>query len=130
MIKQFLSPSTCAACKGCCFFGLEDSWEMPLESAPSSDKDEVAYCRAYSDSGCVLGGEKPFECALYPFRVMRLGERMVIAVAQYCPETAKAQLKTLCDFANENAAAMLEETARHPESVKPYKGDYVILKVI
>jgi len=124
MIKQFLNPSVCAECKGCCFFGAEDAWEMPLGFAPASE-----YCEAYCESGCSLGGGKPFECSLYPFRVMRFGERLVIAVARYCPETAKTPLQTLCEFADENAGAIFEEAARHPEIVKTYKDDYVILKV-
>jgi len=130
MIKQFLKKSACAACKGCCYFDGGDAWEMPYDENADFSGEKVAYCPSYSEKGCVLGAKKPFECALYPFRIMKLGEFRVIAVARYCPETAKTPLSELCRYADENAREIAEEAAKHPGSVKNFKGDYIILKVL
>ena len=36
--------------------------------------DEIIYCPAASDHGCVLGDKRPFDCKIWPFRVNKLND--------------------------------------------------------
>ncbi|MDR0222100.1 MAG: hypothetical protein LBI38_00985 [Oscillospiraceae bacterium] len=131
MIKKFLSPEICAECKGCCFFGKDDAWEIPAECYPRAfGGDGTVRCPRLSESGCALGDGKPFECKLYPFRVMNMGDNRVIAVSTYCPEIRTSPLSALLEFAESNRAEMLSEAEKHPGSIKDYRGGYVVLKAL
>ncbi|MCL2633272.1 MAG: hypothetical protein FWD34_02030 [Oscillospiraceae bacterium] len=122
MIHELLPPSSCALCKGCCFFDENDKWEIPA----SVNTDENMRCCYLNKNGCALGENKPPECALYPFRVMRFGELMVIALCTYCPEILKLPLSVLHEFVENNYKKMLELKTE----IKEYKNNYIILKVL
>lgn len=91
MLKKILSPKSCAGCRVCCVFDRDDIWEIPLISAELNDrinaaspdlktiprgksyvfdmrfeKDGLTYCPALSDTGCILGENKPFDCQIWP----------------------------------------------------------------
>ncbi len=104
ILNQFVDQETCLACKGCCRFKEERSLWRPrlLESEIQGiaqefvDKDfrikaivskgknicsfldeEKHYCQIYS--------KRPFECALYPFMVIKKQEGFFVAMHLACP---------------------------------------------
>ena len=122
MIYEILSAEQCAACKGCCFFDKDDAWESP---APLTEKDGLLVCDYLKPDGCSLKSKKPVECAMYPFRVMQLGEHKVIAVCKYCKPVMDLPLSRLLEFIEEKQEQFLST-----KIVKEYNNEYVILKII
>ncbi|MCL1831455.1 MAG: hypothetical protein FWG45_00920 [Oscillospiraceae bacterium] len=131
MLHEILTPADCAACKGCCIFAAQELWEAPdcvLPLDPPNEETDCYTCRHLTDSGCELGGDKPPDCAMYPFRVMRLGDCRVVAVSRYCKAVNALPLRRLCEFADTHCAAFTAITT--PDMVKPYNDEYVILRVL
>ncbi|MDR0198015.1 MAG: hypothetical protein LBI36_07355 [Oscillospiraceae bacterium] len=131
MVKRLFTAGACAECKGCCLFEKGSEWEIPAECrARAFVKNDMTYCFFLGEGGCALAEGKPFECSLYPFRVMRLGGRRVLAVSDYCPETKKLSLSALLEFAENNREEIISKTNEHPEAVKDYRDGYVILEFL
>lgn len=153
-LKKILSSESCGKCRVCCGFTKDDIWEIPLIYAENKDKVEektgvliprggefvfdmkfnennISYCPALSENGCSLGELKPFDCAVWPFRVNLLDGMRVITVSPVCETVFSLPLKTLSDFLNENgfADSLFEEARKHPDIVKPYIDGYPILAV-
>lgn len=155
MLGKILSADSCGKCRVCCGFTREDIWEIPLifkenRSAveenlgvrliPRSkefvfdmkfDGSGISYCPALSENGCSLGDLKPFDCAVWPFRVNSLGNMRVITVSPVCETVSALPLSALSEFVETDGFAikLFAEARKHPEIVKPYIGGYPILAV-
>ena len=155
MLKKILSPDSCAGCRICCGFVEDDKWEIPLVFSDIKDRikekfgfpmvprggeyvfdmtfdgDNVVYCPASSEHGCVLGELKPFDCSIWPFRVNYLSGKRVITVSPVCPSVFSLPLEKLVKFVSEDGfSELLFRTAdEHPDMVKPYISGYPILAV-
>lgn len=153
-LKKILSSESCGKCRVCCGFTRDDIWEIPLVFAENRKKvgdklgaeliprgkefvfdmafdGDISYCPALSENGCSLGELKPFDCAVWPFRVNSLGGMRVITVSPVCETVFSLPLKTLLDFVNENGFAdtLFTEAQKHPDMIKPYIDGYPILAV-
>ena len=154
-LGKILSSESCGKCRVCCGFTKDDIWEIPLVYAENRkgveektgaaliprgreyvfDMDfnggDISYCPAISENGCVLGELKPFDCAIWPFRVNSLGDMRVITVSPVCEEVSALPLKTLSEFVNADGFAdtLFAEARKHPDMVKPYIDGYPILAV-
>ena len=154
-LKKILSSESCGKCRVCCGFTKDDIWEIPLVYAENreevgkklgveliprsgefvfdmkSNGGEISYCPALSDNGCMLGELKPFDCAVWPFRVNSLGDLRVITVSPVCETVSALPLKTLSDFVSADgfADALFAEARKHPDMIKPYIDGYPILAV-
>ena len=153
-LEKILSSESCGKCRVCCGFTKEDVWEIPLIFAENRAKIEemlglklvprgrefvfdmkfdgdISYCPALSEHGCVLGELKPFDCAVWPFRVNALGDMRVITVSPVCETVSALPLKTLSDFVSADGFAemLFAEVQNHPDMVKPYIDGYPILAV-
>ena len=97
MLRKILSPETCAACRLCCGFDCTDTWEFPVLpqetveamhrrgvspklvpageeqtfAAPPLRGEELFFCPMLCETGCTMGAEKPFDCKVWPVRMMR-----------------------------------------------------------
>lgn len=155
MLGKILSADSCGKCRVCCGFTREDIWEIPLifkENRPAVeemlgvrlvprgeefvfdmkfDGGELSYCPALSENGCLLGDLKPFDCAVWPFRVNALGDMRVITVSPVCETVSALPLKALSEFTEADGFAkkLLAEARKHPDIVKPYIENYPILAV-
>lgn len=157
MLKNILSGSDCASCKICCIFDKYDLWETPVlderlkaiveERFPDvafiqkgdgwlfrmeESEDELYYCPMLDHkTGCRLGDDKPFDCRIWPYRIMNVGGRRVISMASICPTMYGKPLKDLCDELDRDGLAerIFAHADAHPDIVKPYENGYPILKV-
>lgn len=156
MLKKILDKKTCAECKLCCIFDRYDIWETPvfdedtkkkLESfkntefvpkdggyifkAEKFDDEGLFTCPALDpEKGCILGDEKPFDCRIWPYRIMKIGEKRVIAIAGICETMYNKPLSELVGFLKEGLADTIFRYAdSHPEIVKPYDTSYPVLMV-
>ncbi|MGN0641562.1 MAG: YkgJ family cysteine cluster protein [Huintestinicola sp.] len=83
-----------------------------------------------SKTGCTLGENKPFDCKIWPYRIMELGGRQVISIASICPELYNKPLKQLVDeLENGLADKIFAEADKNPDMIKPYQDGYPILLV-
>jgi len=131
MIHEILTGKKCAECRGCCFFDKNDDWEIPASvtaTAANPDSD-LLICDFLTECGCSLKEEKPLECAIYPFRVMQLGGYRVIALCVYCKAVTELSLSRIVKFTEGKAEEFFALADKHPEIVKKYNPEYVILKV-
>lgn len=157
MLSKLISKEECAKCRICCSFDSYDLWETPYiskklasrilqEYAPEQqfvkkdshfllkmdkEKDiDLYYCSLLDhEKGCILGDDKPFDCKIWPLRVMALNDTKVITLSPVCPEVAKRPIKDIVEVATELAEQIFEYADKNPEAVKPYLEGYPILVV-
>ncbi len=155
MLKKILNPASCGKCRVCCGFDEGDKWEIPLvfdelklwlgQNRPdvkltprgnehvfemSFNGEAVVFCPMLTDTGCVLGDNKPFDCRIWPFRVNSFEGRNVITVSPVCGTVSELPIKSLTEFVQGEFAQLLFDTARqHPDMVKPYISGYPIIAV-
>ena len=156
MLTKLLSRGTCADCRQCCVFDSYDIRETPVISREMRERirtlcPDAAFVSAGTASfrfrmcttdeegqftcplldpakGCILGDEKPFLCRLFPFRVMELAGRRVIAVSPFCEALAALPLETLLRFLKDGLAdTVFTYAAAHPDEVQPYDELYPVL---
>lgn len=154
MLKKILDGKSCAECRLCCIFDRYDIWETPVfteeiknkiqERLPQAqflpkdggyifkveefDEEGLFSCPALTEKGCFLGDEKPFDCRIWPYRIMNVGGRRAITIASICDELYNRPLSQLLEFLKEDLAEQIFEYAqKHPEIVKPYDESYPVL---
>ena len=159
MIKKLLSPKECERCRFCCSFRRASLWEAPLffeeekkkleemgytfirhqgyglmDLAPlykTADPEEEAACFfLVPGKGCILTDElKPFDCKIWPFRLMRKQGRFVLALTPTCPVINKHSLAELKAFVTEEGLvrSIYEEGQKHPQMIKEYREGFPVL---
>ncbi len=154
MLKKILDGKSCAECRLCCVFDRYDIWETPvftdeikeriLEKNPAVeftpkdggwifkvgkfDDEGLFSCPALTPTGCMLGDDKPFDCRIWPYRIMNIEGRRAITIASICDELYNRPLSQLVDFLKEGLAEEIFAYAdSHPEIVKPYFEGYPVL---
>lgn len=154
MLKEILSGSVCAECRLCCIFDRYDVWETPVftdeiknkikEVKPEAeflpkdggwifkveelDENQLFNCPALTEKGCMLGDEKPFDCRIWPYRIMKIGDKRAITLASICEEMYNRPLSELVDFLKKGLAEKIFSYAdKHSEIVKPYYDGYPVL---
>lgn len=156
MLKEILDPQICARCRICCVFDSSDIWETPVFTPETAEmirsakpetnfiphgngfiidpgelgEGELFTCPALTENGCILGDNKPFDCRIWPFRIMEIGGIRGITVASICKEVYSRPLSQLVEFLDSGLAETIFSYADvHPEIVKPYDYGYPILKL-
>jgi len=154
MLTKILNENDCAGCRLCCGFFKSEIWEVPVidddlarlideKYIPGAeydfigsgrvfkagyDQNGICFCPALGENGCVLEGDKPFDCKIWPFRVMKLGGFNVIALSPLCKKVNEKPLSELVRFVDEELTEKIK--ARFPARIKDYVKGYVILKVL
>lgn len=113
MLKKILDNKACAKCQLCCIFERYEVWETPvfteeiknklLKLRPDTkfiskdggyifrveklDEGQLFSCPALDkQKGCILGDEKPFDCRIWPYRIMNIEGRRAITISNICGE--------------------------------------------
>jgi Fe-S-cluster containining protein len=159
-LADLLTPQDCANCKLCCWFSNYEIWETPaiddelrafiLEKFPETrfiERDgysqfvlnplktdssgEYFACSMLTETGCALGADKPFECAVWPFRIMRLDDKYVISVSALCKPMLRNSLEKIMETLGSGLeAALIDHYAKNPAMIKKYTDGYPIIKFI
>lgn len=156
MLKKILSGESCAKCRVCCVFDRDDEWEIPLISRELADyiwenfegeysvkarknsfvfdmkydEDGLTRCPMLTQTGCRLGDSKPFDCKIWPLRVMRLDDMLAITLSPVCDCVSSLPLKQLSDFVNSGIGdAIYKAAEKMPDMIKEYIDGYPILAV-
>lgn len=154
MLGELLSREECAKCKICCCFDSDDIWEAPVITDEMADKivksvvnqnfivqndvrilkmdkeydKDLYYCSLLDhNTGCIMKDQKPFDCKIWPFRVMDFDGRLVITLSPVCPIIKTKPFEKIIDVLDKISPIIFEQAENNPEIVKPYIEGYPIL---
>ena len=152
MLSEVLDRETCAKCKFCCVFDTADSWEIPVISENLAKRlksqgvktvmkdgcykydldfsgDEIKSCPFIDkEKGCNLSeDEKPFDCKIWPLRVMKHGDKKVLAVAKTCPNFSVTKTDLLRLINKGLLKSIKEYISKNPYVINELKEDYEVL---
>ena len=93
----------------------------------TDEREEEALC-PFNQTGCILPDDlKPFDCKLWPFRLMKGEEGLLLALVPTCPYIKKDEMSKLKKAAEEAAEKAMEYAKDHPEIVIEYRDDYEVI---
>ena len=158
MLSKILSKTSCAACKFCCSFRRQSLWETPLFPPEvveklsreneygvvgefrdgqiilggyrTDDPEEEVPCTFLDpQKGCILKGEdKPFDCSIWPLRIMNKDGKLVIALTPTCSAIGAVPSKALVELVQNGLGEKIFEYAQtHPYIIKEYKEGFPVI---
>jgi hypothetical protein len=158
MLSRLLTKKQCAACKFCCSFRRQSLWETPLfppEIIENLSKaNEYGVVGEFRDGQIVLGGyhtdnpeeevpctfldphkgcilkaeDKPFDCSIWPLRVMDKDGELVVALTPTCPTIRSTPQPELIELVQNGLGEKILEYAKtHPEIIKKYREGFPII---
>jgi hypothetical protein len=107
----------------CCQMNLEYKYK-------TDDSQEEAACEFLdAHTGCTLScDDKPFDCKIWPLRIMKKDEELVIALTPTCPAINKVGVEAMTELAKGGLGAQIFEYAdAHPFIIKEYKQGFPVL---
>ncbi|MBQ7991236.1 MAG: hypothetical protein IJ080_06775 [Oscillospiraceae bacterium] len=150
---RYLSAERCALCRECCLFDRYDVYDTPLITAEDAERihalhggirfiprpdgeyifdmecvGDVRCCPALGERGCILGRLKPVECLLYPYMMVRAGERIFVAVSDLCPVYREVSDELLRAEVQDNISFFVQ-IAHQPRYVREYDGQRLIKEI-
>lgn len=156
MLKKILPRTTCAACQLCCQFDASDIWELPVLpeeavaaiqkyrpetafvpvgaeqtfAAPPLKGEELYACPVLTEHGCGLSEQdKPFDCKVWPFRLMRTENGAVcISISDLCTGVQLHEVEQLQAFLREGLAETMFTYAKaHPDHIHAWHDGYRVI---
>jgi Fe-S-cluster containining protein len=158
MLSKVLSKSSCAACKFCCSFRRQSLWETPLFPLKVVEKlsqpNEYGVVGEFRDGQIVLGGyrtddpeeevpctfldpergcilkpeDKPFDCSIWPLRIMNKDGELVIALTPTCPSIGAVPSQALTELVKSGLGEKILTYAKeHPYIIKEYRAGFPII---
>lgn len=140
-IKQILSNEQCLVCQGCCRFREQKSvWSVRLTTDESqrlaqqeivaqqtaddelflktAEHEDLFFCTLFdlTKQKCRVYNERPFECRLYPFLIVKKDKDIYLGVHSLCP------------FVEDHRESPFFK--KHIEYLKEYISDAEVLKVL
>ena len=159
LCEVYIPPEECAKCRFCCSYRRCSLWETALidkelleklkkrypeakfkfingydtinldDLYKTNDPEEEALCYFNDGKGCILGEDKPFECRVWPLRVLRKDKNLVIAFSTGCPVFAKKTMSEIRELvSNGLGEKLLDYAKKFPAFIKDYKDNYKIVK--
>ena len=102
-----------------------DGYIFDMENDYSGDDPLEEIPCPFNKNGCILGENKLFECAVWPFRAMKKNNDIVIAFCVDCPFFVKTDLQKIESLLkNGLGKKILDYAKKFPASVKDYKENY------
>ncbi|MCF0176832.1 MAG: hypothetical protein HUJ94_08335 [Bacteroidales bacterium] len=109
-----------------------DGRKTPLEARYMTDdpSEEVPCPFLNSSEGCVLNADdKPFDCSIWPLRLMAKGDELVIALTPTCPAVGPTPSPRLISLVNDEGLGerIYEYANSHDYLIKPYVEGFPVL---
>jgi hypothetical protein len=130
--SPILTLKTCASCKVCCVFARESLVYVPRGIEVKEQANGTFACvHRCEDFGCVLGKDKPMECAAWPFSISKRGNELLLILEHSCPElNKKEKFEAAKEFALRVVAQKLLEYSRnHLDTLREYDGKSLICAI-
>lgn len=113
------------------FRRLDGCGQMELEHKYKTDdpKEEAACDYLDANKGCMLSDEdKPFDCKIWPLRIMRKGGKLVIAFTPTCAALGREPGEELKELVRSEIGSKIYDYARkHPYIIKDYKEGFPVI---
>ncbi|MBR6382620.1 MAG: hypothetical protein IKS56_01400 [Lachnospiraceae bacterium] len=95
----------------------------------TDDPNEEVPCPYLGEKGCTLSErEKPWDCKIWPLRVMNKDGEIVVALTPTCPSINRLDFETVKEFVDTNLKKdIIEYANNHPYLIKEYRSDYPII---
>ncbi len=153
MIGAVLARETCIACKNCCWYTDADVWDAPgftkdelerakrFSAAPiyedhglfffKMEKHQGQYtCPLLCETGCLLGSEKPFKCAIWPLYAVHIDSHVALAVSNECPPVYQLSNEELVDRLREVIAQIAVIVRAKPELIESLKEHFRVVTML
>ena len=109
----------------------QNAYRLVLENNYRTDdpEEEVACTFLDPHKGCILKAEdKPFDCSIWPLRIMDKGGKLVIALTPTCPSIGAVPNQALIDLVKNGLGEQIFEYAKtHPYIVKEYRESFPVV---
>ena len=109
----------------------QNAYRLVLENNYRTDDPEEEVPCTFLDpqKGCILKGEdKPFDCSIWPLRIMDKGGKLVIALTPTCPSIGAVPNQALVDLVKNGLGEQIFEYAKtHPYIVKEYREGFPVV---
>ncbi|MBO7413182.1 MAG: hypothetical protein J6U20_05905 [Fibrobacter sp.] len=109
----------------------QNAYRLVLENNYRTDdpEEEVPCTFLDPERGCILKPEdKPFDCSIWPLRIMDKGGKLVIALTPTCPAIGATPSKALVDLVQGGLGEKIFEYAKtHPYIVKEYREGFPVV---
>lgn len=104
-----LNHEDCARCKICCVFKKESLVYVPKGIKTEEQSNGMFACiHRCENMGCLLGKNKPIECAAWPFSISKRGRELLLVLEHSCLElNKKEKFESAKKFAIEVVAPVL-----------------------
>ena len=96
----------------------------------TADPEEEVPCTFLNpQKGCILKPEdKPFDCSIWPLRIMRKDGELVIALTPTCPSIGAVPSQALTELVKSGLGEKILEYAKeHPYIIKEYRAGFPII---
>ena len=111
---------------------LQNAYRLVLENNYRTDDPEEEVPCSFLDPnrGCILKPEdKPFDCSIWPLRIMDKDGELVIALTPTCPAIGATPRPELIELVKNGLGEKIFEYAKtHPYIIKEYKEGFPKLK--
>lgn len=97
----------------------------------TADPEEEVPCTFLDpQNGCILKGvDKPFDCSIWPLRIMRKDGRLVIALTPTCPAIGAVPNKKITALVKNGLGEKILDYAKgHPYIIKDYHEGFPIVQ--
>lgn len=110
---------------------IQNAFRLVLENNYRTDDPEEEVPCTFLDpqKGCILKGEdKPFDCSIWPLRIMNKNGKLVIALTPTCSAIGAEPSEALVELVQSGLGEKIFEYAKtHPYIVKEYKEGFPII---
>ncbi len=152
MTEGILSRKDCAACKICCEFHNNSKWDAPGFTFQETQRnpeqkfrkdnqtdlyyldpiavgEDLYQCPLLTDTGCALGEDKPFKCAIWPLYVVRYEGEISLAITNVCQLAfAKSDEELISGLKRTGAIERIRVViAKNPELIENNKPHFRLL---
>ena len=112
--------------------GDGDARRLVLENNYRTDDPEEEVPCTFLDphKGCILKGEdKPFDCSIWPLRIMNKGGKLVIALTPTCSAIGAVPSQALVELVQNGLGEKIFEYAKtHPYIIKEYHEGFPVIQ--
>ena len=101
---------------------------IDLDDKYNTDNNEEEALCYFNKKGCILPAHlKPFDCKLWPFRLMKNGDSLSLTLVPSCPWIKKDDTSKLKEVADSVLKEAKEYAKTHPEIIIEYREDYEVI---
>ena len=111
---------------------VQDACRLVLENNYRTDdpEEEVPCMFLDPQKGCILNGDdKPFDCSIWPLRIMNKDGKLVIALTPTCSAIGAVPSQALVELVQNGLGEKIFEYAKtHPYIVKEYHQGFPVIQ--